>query len=155
MSAVTDEAEDGPLRLNDDDNRNDERASQGFGNERTQEEELLTPRLSKPNGFEEEDDSLASNNDVEEFGPLQTSSPGPERPSSADGSLSIPDDTPSLQVRSMCRRQTVRPYSDCSRALSNLPLQAEGLGYPIMAEVQHLPYGPLISASKHVYLIRH
>ncbi len=102
MSAATDEAEDGPLRLNDDDNRNDERTSQGFENEQTQEEELLTPRLSKPNGFEEEDDSLASNNDVEEFGPLQTSSPGPERPSSADGSLSIPDDTPSLQVRSMC-----------------------------------------------------
>lgn len=99
MSAAKDEAEDGPLVLNNKDNRIGAKRSQDDENEQTQEEELLTPKLSRPNGFEEEDDSLASNNEVESenFGPLQTSSPVPERPSSADESLSIPDDTPSLQ----------------------------------------------------------
>ena len=101
MSAAKNEAEDGPLELHNEDNRLDEKESQDDESEQTQEEELLTPKLSKPNGFEDEDDSLASNNEIEseDFGPLQTSSPPPERPSSADESLSIPDDTPSLQVR--------------------------------------------------------
>ena len=100
MSAAKDEAEDGPLELNNDDNRIGEKTSQDDENDHTQEEELLTPKLSKPNGFEGEDDSLASNNEAEseDFGPLQISSSVPERPSSADESLSIPDDTPSLQV---------------------------------------------------------
>lgn len=99
MSAAKDEAEDGPLDLNHEDIRDGEKTSQDDENEQTQEEELLTPKLSNSNGFEEEDDSLASNKEVEseDFGPLQTSSPVPERPSSADESLSIPDDTPSLQ----------------------------------------------------------
>lgn len=103
MSAAKDEAKDGPLDLNHEDNRDGEKTSQDDENEQTQEEELLTPKLSNSNGFEEEDDSLASNKEVEseDFGPLQTSSPVPERPSSADESLSIPDDTPSLQVRRM------------------------------------------------------
>ncbi|CAF9913429.1 MAG: Vacuolar protein sorting-associated protein 8 [Alectoria fallacina] len=98
MSAAKDEAEDGPLVLNKEDDENDEKTPQSDEDEQTQEEELLKPKLSKPNGFEE-DDSLTSNNEVdgEDFGPLQTSSPVPERPSSADESLSIPDDTPSLQ----------------------------------------------------------
>lgn len=100
MSAAI-KAEDGLLGLNNEDNRNGVNKSQDDENERTQEEELLIPKLSKPNGFEEEDDSLASNKEIEseDFGPLQTSSPVPKRPSSADESLSIPDDTPSLQVR--------------------------------------------------------
>ena len=101
MSAAKDEAEDGPVELSNEDNGHEEKSLQDDENEQTQEEELLTPRASKPNGFEEEEDSLASNNDIEseDFGPLQTSSPVIERPSSADGSLSIPDDSPSLQVR--------------------------------------------------------
>lgn len=117
MSAAKDEAEDGPLVLNNKDNRIGAKRSQDDENEQTQEEELLTPKLSRPNGFEEEDDSLASNNEVESenFGPLQTSSPVPERPSSADESLSIPDDTPSLQVRIV--RVLGRLYSDCPRVL--------------------------------------
>lgn len=117
MSAAKDEAADGPLALNNEGNRNGEKKLQDDENEQTQEEELLTPKLSKPTGFEEEDDSLASNNGVEceDFGPLQTSSPVPERPSSADESLSIPDDTPSLQVRPV--RVQGRPFSNCPRAL--------------------------------------
>ena len=100
MSAAKDEAEDGPLEVDNEDDGNIKETSRGDENEQTQEEELLTPKSSKPNGFEDEDESLASKNDVEseDFGPLQTSSPVPERPSSADGSLSIPDDSPSLQV---------------------------------------------------------
>ncbi|KAL9127796.1 MAG: hypothetical protein Q9175_007664, partial [Cornicularia normoerica] len=99
MSAAKDEAEDGPLDSNNAGNRDGEKTLQDAENEQTQEEELLTPKLSKPNGFEEEDDNLISNDkaESENFGPLQTSSPVPERPSSADESLSIPDDTPSLQ----------------------------------------------------------
>lgn len=116
MSAAKDEAEDGPLVLNKEDHEIGEKTPQNDENEQTQEEELLTPKLSKPNGFED-DDSLTSNNEVdgEDFGPLQTSSPVPERPSSADESLSIPDDTPSLQVRPM--RVQGGPCSDCPRAL--------------------------------------
>ena len=104
MSAAKDEAEDGPVDLINEDDGHEEKSLQGDEDEQTQEEVLLTPRLSKPNGFEEEEDSLVSNNDIEseDFGPLQTSSPVLERPSSADGSLSIPDDSPSLQVRPIC-----------------------------------------------------
>ena len=116
MSAAKDEAEDGPIEFHDEDRRHDKNWSQDDENEQTQEEELLTPNLDKPNGLGEEDDSLASNRDKEseDFGPLQTSSPVPERPSSADGSLSIPDDSPSLQVRPM--QIEGRPHADGSRA---------------------------------------
>ena len=112
MSAATDEAEDGPLEFNNAENGTTEEKSQFDEDEQTQEEEFQTPKLSRQDRVKEEDDSLASNNDVEseEFGPLQTSSPVPERPSSADGSFSIPDDSPSLQVRPM--RVQDRPYSD-------------------------------------------
>ena len=112
MSAATDEAEDGPLEFNNADNGTTEEKSQFDEDEQTQEEELQIPKLSRQDRVKEEDDSLASNNDVEseEFAPLQTSSPVPERPSSADGSLSIPDDSPSLQVRPM--RVQDRSYSD-------------------------------------------
>ena len=118
MSAATDEAEDGPLDLDSEENGNHEKTWKDDEDERTQEGELPTPKRSKPNGFEE-DDSLAPNDDVEseDFGPLQSSSGVPERPSSADGSLSIPDDSPSLPVRPT--RLQGRPYSDYPRALSN------------------------------------
>ena len=103
MSAATDEAEDGPLGLKGENNETAEELSQDGENEQTQEEELLTPMLSKPDRCEDKDDSLASTNDAEseDFGLLQTASSVLERPSSADGSLSIPDDSPSLQVRPM------------------------------------------------------
>lgn len=147
MSAATDEAEDGPLDLNSEGNGNHEKTWKDDEDERTQEEELPTPKRSKPNGFEE-DDSLAPNNDVEseDFGPLQSSSGVPERPSSADGSLSIPDDSPSLPVRPM--RLQGRPYSDYPRGLSNRHLQVEGFVYPIIAGVQHHLYGLLTSVFK-------
>ena len=112
MSVATDEAEDGPLEFNRTHKRITEDTSHYDEHDQTQEEGLHTPKLSGQSRVDEEDNSLASNNDVEseEFGPLQTSSPVPERPSSADGSLSIPDDSPSLQVRPM--RVQDRPYSD-------------------------------------------
>lgn len=155
MSAAIDEAEDGPLEWNNGDNENQGEKLQDDENEQTQEEELLTPKLSKPAAFGEEDDSSVSNNDIEsdDFGPLQTSSPVPERPSSADGSLSIPDDSPSLQVRPM--RTQGRPYPDRPRVPSDPPLQAEGHVCPIMAEVPRLLYGHLISDSKLACLLLH
>ena len=112
MSAATDEAEDGPLEFSNADNGTTEEKSQFAEDEQTQEEELQTPKLSRQDRVKEEDDCLASNNDVEseEFGPVQSSSLVPERPSSAAGFLSIPDDSPSLQVRPM--RVQDRPYSD-------------------------------------------
>ena len=117
MSAAKDEAEDGPLELNDEGNTNSEKTLDDDENEQAPEEELLTPKLSKSNGIEEEDDSLASNNEVdsEDFGPLQTASPVLEGPSSADESLSIPDDTLSLQVRPKLFRDEL--YADRVRAL--------------------------------------
>lgn len=154
MSAATDEAEDGPLEWNNGDNRNQGEKSQDDENEQTQEEELLTPKLSKPTGFAKEEDSSVSNDvESEDFGPLQTSSPVPERPSSADDSLSMPDDSPSLQVRPMCAQG--RPNSDRPRVLSDLPLQAQGSVYPTMVEVPRLLYGHLISDSKLACLLLH
>ena len=104
MSAAKDEADDGPLDLNKEGNNGGEKTLRDDENGQAQEEKPLTAKLSEPNGYEEEED----------FGSLQASSPVPEKPSSADESLSIPDDTPSLQVR--LRRAQGRPYSDRLRA---------------------------------------
>ena len=105
MSAAKDEADDGPLELNNEGNSGGEKTLRDDENGQAQEEKPLTATLSEPNGVEEGED----------FGSLQASSPVPERPSSADESLSIPDDTPSLQVR--LRHAQSRPYSDRLRAL--------------------------------------
>ena len=104
MSAAKDEADDGPLELNEG-SSGGEKTLRDDENGQENEERPPTAKLSEPNGFEEGED----------FGPLQASSPVPERPSSADESLSIPDDTPSLQVR--LSRAQGRPYSDRPRAL--------------------------------------
>ena len=105
MSAAKDEAEDGPLKWNNEEDDLQSKKTLGDDdNEQTQDEDLLTPKLSRSDQLEEEDDKLAPTTEVEseEFGPLQTSSPVPDRPSSAEESLSIPDDTLSLQVRPVC-----------------------------------------------------
>lgn len=109
MSAAKDEAEQGP-DLSSDDDLKEEAYLQHEASDQSQDEELPTPKLGKPNGVGE-DNSLALEIDndrnigtqIRNFGgeaarSLQVCHPDPERPSSADGSLSIPDDTPSIQV---------------------------------------------------------
>lgn len=102
MSAAKDEADDGPLEFSNEGNGGDETTLRHDENGQAQGDKPLTAKLSEPNGFEEEED----------FGSLQASSPVPERPSSADESLSIPDDTPSLQgsIESSIPSRSVRPY---------------------------------------------
>lgn len=109
MSAAQDEADDGPDASSDEGVQED-RSLQYHQSEVSQEDGLPMPKLANPNGLRE-DDSLAVGDDrsrgsgrgeqnvaSEDLGSLRVSRLGPERPSSADGSLSIPDDTPSVQV---------------------------------------------------------
>lgn len=109
MSAAQDEADDGP-DLSSDEDLPVENSLKHKQNELSLGNELSTPKLAKSNGVRD-DDSLAVDNDhtygfsrgaqeveSEESGSLRAFHLGPGRPSSADGSLSIPDDTPSAQV---------------------------------------------------------
>ena len=111
MSAAKDEAGNGQSGLESEEEDTGEKPLVEDESDLAQEDELPIPRLGQPNGAEEED-SLALDLDgfrddrgrVQGFespdsGSIQAPGPGPGRPSSADGSLSIPDDTPSVQVR--------------------------------------------------------
>ena len=109
MSAARNAAEDGP-DLSSEDDAVEEKSSQGVASDQSEPDDLPTPRLGEPNGITD-DESIG------EYEHAQTSSldhikphagslqavkgniTDAERPSSADGSLSIPDDTPSVQVR--------------------------------------------------------
>ncbi len=109
MSAAHDEADDGPDSSSDDAVQ-EERSLKHHQSEVSQENELPTPKLANPNGVNEDDDLAVDddrshgfargvqNVESEDSDLLRASRLGPGRPSSADGSLSIPDDTPSVQV---------------------------------------------------------
>jgi hypothetical protein len=108
MSAAKDEAENGRLDLSSEDESVEEKPVKIDESAEAKEDDLPTPRLGKPNGIRGEDDSLtiqktsfrSSEKQAEELGSeilgsRQASRQELERPSSADGSISIPDDTPS------------------------------------------------------------
>ena len=111
MSTARHAAEDGP-DLSSEDETVEEKSSQDISSDQSQEDALPTLRLRESNGVKE-DDEAEERDSPQTFGDgLQDLQPRNsevlqagkgvirdlERPSSADGSLSIPDDTPSVQV---------------------------------------------------------
>ena len=114
MSVAKDEADDGQDLSSDDDGQ----AGSPFRpNERgeSKDDDIPTPTVSNANGYRLPiatlDDNVDLESSAEELQDQESelaSQAGPsllerERPSSADGSLSIPDDTPSLQVGNALR----------------------------------------------------
>lgn len=110
MSTVRDEAADGPLKSS---SGEEEKGKAPYGDDESKQapgENRFAPGLAEPYGVETLDrpvtdnptvgnyDSSPGGLDSEGFGAVN---PGPGRPSSADGSLSTPDDTPSLQVSNL------------------------------------------------------
>ena len=115
MSSVNREAEDGPTLDFSDEEGQDDTLSRDKPRSRDQGPVSEPAPPSDSEGGEdhsEEEDSLTINrNNIKRNGihnaeeenlepdGLRVTSVEPERPSSADESLSIPDDTPSIQVR--------------------------------------------------------
>ena len=111
MSSAHEEAEDGPVY---DDSEEESQNNVDLQNSKDgSSHERITPRPLQPGGpaEKEEEDNMSirdhtfSKNgihmsDEQLMGPIVSRESTPEigRPSSADGSLSIPDDTPSIQV---------------------------------------------------------
>ncbi len=109
MSAAKDEADDGP-DLSGDEGVQEAESQFDVESELSQEDGPPRPKLAKPNGLRE-DESLAVDDDrphasgrgvqnleSEDSGSVRAPQQVSGRSSSADGSLSIPDDTPSVQV---------------------------------------------------------
>lgn len=101
MSAATHEAEDGP-DLSSEDSSLEEASAESHDGEVPAEDDLPTPRLGKFNGVTADDDHASGghtqNLESDDSNSLLPSRPDAGRPSSADGSLSIPDDPPSVHV---------------------------------------------------------
>ena len=120
MSAAKDEAENGQLHFESEEGDTGERDLEENENDQAEEEEVPTPRLGQLNGDGESESTAVNNNSLrhngeqmdelasEVQGSIQATRPELGRPSSADGSLSIPDDTPSVQVRALRIRTTFR-----------------------------------------------
>ena len=158
MSAAIDEAEDGP-DLNSDDDAGEEKVSEVEGSDQSQEDETPTPRRGSANGDREQglvnvdyEDSQGVTEELqglksEESSLVRISCPENGRPSSADGSLSIPDDTPSLQV-SKSFVSEAGALIDVSRALCYHRLQEERHCCLAMDGVQHRLCDLFIDVSK-------
>ena len=109
MSAAIDEAE-GPEENGEYDAEQTQDDQMQHVQDILRENRPQTQRTEKVNGLKSQDHGALRHEGSEDSGGeiLAVDSedlnvgapfrPGPERPSSADGSLSIPDDTPSLQV---------------------------------------------------------
>ena len=92
MSVAKDEAEDGPDLSYDETSRDNDSLAAFDKNKRISTDEVSELKLPIANGISDEDHVNQRSNSI---GASQLEQ---GRPSSADGSLSIPDDTPSLQV---------------------------------------------------------
>lgn len=123
MSSVQDEAENGHAELIDDEKN--EEAGNNEGIEPEDNETASFGPLQEPGELEDEEENFTRNGAGGNFARAQEadseipdlpSHQALERPSSADGSLSIPDDTPSIQVHTW--PETFRCYvAHLSRAL--------------------------------------
>ena len=127
MSAAKDEAENGQLDSGSEEE--DKREGDLVEDEADQaaENDVQTRGLGHLNGDEESKIAAVNSNSLrhngeqmaefgnEEQGSIQATRPELGRPSSADGSLSTPDDTPSIQVRAL-RLFPLCSYIDSVRA---------------------------------------
>ena len=116
MSSAQEEADVGPVYENNEEELDDTPSTQKSKSNFPHDHKTLPrrPRETHDEGSEEEeeeddspnanghtsvdDDIQLGNEQSEDRVIVRDPSPGIERPSSADGSLSIPDDTPSIQV---------------------------------------------------------
>ncbi|KAI4267216.1 MAG: hypothetical protein L6R38_008358 [Xanthoria sp. 2 TBL-2021] len=110
MSAARNEADTGP------DNGTNEDSHLEYGQDQDVPEISFTTEAETVREDEEEtSDAVLLNAKNQRYQPYQPTSPDiAEKPSSADGSLSIPDDTPSLQnsiTSSAGRRSRLSPYA--------------------------------------------
>ena len=109
MTAARNEADQGHLIASSEDESALEKPVISGGREEAQKYDVSTPSLGKPNRLVEEDDSLAvhkkacrrdgkwvQGSDSGDSGSVQAPRHDYNRPSSADGSISIPDDPPSV-----------------------------------------------------------
>lgn len=161
MSTAQNEAENGPAMVGEDDDNHGEEALEGDGGESAGD--LPTRVPERPNEHGEGNNLVVTiatisrsceNPDQEhhEADSYLESSTTPERPSSADGSLSIPDDTPSIQVG--FRLAPRRLVTDLNVARSpNYPLQAADphLVHPMLKAPLPL-YAPSTDVFKLVFL---
>ena len=127
MSAAKDEAENGQLDFESEEGDTGEKDLEEDENHQAEEDDILPLRSRQPNGDEESETTAANDNSLRHngekrgesaggvHGSMQATRPGLGRPSSADGSLSIPDDTPSVQVRAL-PIFTLSAFSDNVRA---------------------------------------
>lgn len=163
MSTAQNEAENGPAMFRGDDEHGEE-AREGDGGESAGDFPTRVPE--SPERSNEDKDGVTvvatgapsrryQNTDQEhhEADSNLESSTTPERPSSADGSLSIPDDTPSIQVG----------FHPASRRLVTDLIVARSPNYPLKAgpHLVHptvkvlLPlYAPSTDVFKLVFLLR-
>lgn len=127
MSAAKDEAENGQLDSGSDEEDKREEGLVEDEADQAEENDVPTGRLGQLNGDEKSKSTAVNNNSLrhngeemaelgsEEQGLIQATRPDLGRPSSADGSLSIPDDTPSIQVRAL-RVFSLSSFFDSVRA---------------------------------------
>lgn len=163
MSTAQNEAENGPAMFREDNHNHGEEDLEGDGWESAGDFPLkFSGRIEITNG--DGDGNIVVNASATSRGyqnPDQKyheadsnleSSTTLERPSSADGSLSIPDDTPSIQVGSHpASRQLV---TDLNVARSpNYLLQADRRFFHPMLKAQPLIYAPSTDAFKLVFLL--
>ena len=119
MSTVKDEANDGPDLSTEDDGEKENHLS-AHVNDQLPKDKTSPLGVGRLNGVEEGDHvsgnhtfSQQSTKDItdlneEELSSVETSGVDQGRPPSADGSLSVPDDTPSLQVSNILQLQQAR-----------------------------------------------
>lgn len=107
MSTAKDEAEEGPDSSGEDGSE-EHASSASVADGHSQEVDIHSPETAKANGVRahlaagqeptQESDNETPNANERKSRPQQGANQDFKRPSSADGSLSIPDDTPSAQV---------------------------------------------------------
>ena len=127
MSAAKQEAENGQLDSGSGEEDKKEEDLVEDKADQAEENDVQTRGLGQLNGVEKSKSTAVNNNSLrrngeqmaelesEEQGSIQATRPELGRPSSADGSLSTPDDTPSIQVRAL-RVSPLCSYFDSVRA---------------------------------------
>lgn len=147
MSTAQNEAENGPATFREDDDNHGEEDLEGDGGENTGDIPIQLPE--RPDEAGDGNSVVATSATSRGYQNLDQehheadsnleSSTTPERPSSADGSLSIPDDTPSIQVGF---------YPAPRRLVTDLNV-ARSPNYPLLAD-QHFVH-PMVKAPLPLY----
>lgn len=162
MSTAQNEAENGPAMFGEDDHNHGEDLEDDGGESTGDLPLQASERIEVTNGDEDENIVVATSatsrglqtpdQEHHEADSNLESSTTPERPSSADGSLSFPDDTLSIQVGS--HPASGQLVTDLNVARSpNYPLQADQRFVHPMAKAQPPLYAPSTDVFKLVSLL--